>query len=184
MQLLHGNVVSNTYTLNLAYGTGIVVPGTGILLNNEMDDFSAKPGVPNSYGLIGGLANAIEAGKRPLSSMTPTIVFKDGKTLLVTGSPGGSRIITAVLQVISNIIDHGMNVAAATAAPRFHHQWRPDALFIEPGFSADTVRILRRKGQVVRSSRLMGSTQSIMVMPDGLAGASDPRRRGALTAGN
>ena len=179
----HGNVVSNTYTLNLAYGTGIVVPGTGILLNNEMDDFSAKPGVPNSYGLIGGVANAIEAGKRPLSSMTPTIVFKDGKPLLVTGSPGGSRIITTVLQVISNIIDHGMNVAAATAAPRFHHQWRPDALFIEPGFSADTVELLKRKGQVVRSSRPMGSTQSIMAMPDGLTGASDPRRRGALTAG-
>ena len=179
----HGNVVSNTYTLNLAYGTGIVVPGTGILLNNEMDDFSAKLGVPNSYGLIGGVANAIEAGKRPLSSMTPTIVFKDGKPLLVTGSPGGSRIITAVLQVISNIIDHGMNVAAATAAPRFHHQWRPDALFIEPGFSADTVELLKRKGQVVRSSRPMGSTQSIMAMPDGLTGASDPRRRGALTAG-
>lgn len=179
----HGNVVSNTYTLNLAYGTGIVVPGTGILLNNEMDDFSAKPGVPNSYGLIGGAANAIEPGKRPLSSMTPTIVFKDGKPLLATGSPGGSRIITTVLQVISNVIDHGMNVAAATAAPRFHHQWRPDALFTEPGFSPDTLELLNLKGQVVRSSRPMGSTQSIMILPTGLTGASDPRRRGALTEG-
>lgn len=179
----HGNVVSNTYTLNLAYGSGIVVPGTGILLNNEMDDFSAKPGVPNSYGLIGGMANGIEPGKRPLSSMTPTIVFENGRPFFATGSPGGSRIITTVLQVISNIIDHKMNIAAATSAPRFHHQWRPDFLFLEPGFSVDTIQLLRRKGQIVRVSRPMGSTQSIMISPIGLMGASDPRRRGALTAG-
>lgn len=178
-----GNVVTNTYTLNLAYGSGIVVPGTGILLNNEMDDFSAKPGVPNSYGLVGGAANAVEPGKRPLSSMTPTIIFEDGKPLLATGSPGGSRIITAVLQIILNVIDYKMNVAEATVAARFHHQWRPDFLFLEPGFSVETIELLRRKGQVVRPSRAMGSTQSIMTLPVGLAGASDPRRRGALTAG-
>ncbi len=178
-----GNVVSNTYTLNLAYGTGIVAAGTGILLNNEMDDFSAKPGVANSYGLIGGEANAIEPGKRPLSSMTPTIVFQDGKPLLATGSPGGSRIITTVLQVISNVIDHRMNIAAATAAPRFHHQWRPDFLRLETGFSADTLKILKKRGHVMRMSWPMGSTQSIMLMPKGMAGASDPRRRDALTLG-
>lgn len=179
----HGNIVSNTYTLNLAYGSGIVVPGTGILLNNEMDDFSAKPGVPNSYGLVGGVANAIEPGKRPLSSMTPTIVFENGKPLFVTGSPGGSRIITTVLQIVLNVIDHRMNIAAATVAPRFHHQWRPDLLFLEPGFSLDTIRLLRRKGQFVRLSRPMGSTQSIMLTSNGISGASDPRRLGALTAG-
>ena len=146
-----------------------------------MDDFSAKPGVPNLHGLIGGVANAIEAGKRPLSSMTPTIVFKDGKPLFVTGAPGGSRIITTVLQVISNIIDHGMNVAV-TAAPRFHHQWRPDALFIEPGFSADTVELLKRKGQVVRSSRQWEHSIDCGCMPDGLT-VHQPTSRGALTAG-
>jgi gamma-glutamyltranspeptidase/glutathione hydrolase len=178
-----GNVVSNTYTLNLAYGNGIVAAGTGILLNNEMDDFSAKPGVANSYGLIGGEANAIEPGKRPLSSMTPTIVFQDGKPLLVTGSPGGSQIITTVLQVISNVIDHRMNIAAATAAPRFHHQWRPDFLRLETGFSADTLKILKKRGHAMLMSWPMGSTQSIMLTPKGLAGSSDPRRRGALTLG-
>ncbi len=179
-----GNVVSNTYTINLAYGSGIVAAGTGILLNNEMDDFSAKPGVANSFGLIGGEANAIEPGKRPLSSMTPTIVFKDGKPLLATGSPGGSRIITTVLQVVSNVIDHKMNVAGATAAPRFHHQWRPDVLRLEPGFSLDTTRLLRKRGHVMKPSGPMGSTQSILLSPAGLQGASDPRRSGALTLGH
>ena len=122
-----GNAVSNTYTLNFSFGTGLVAEGTGILLNNEMDDFSAKPGVPNAYGLIGGDANAVEPGKRPLSSMSPTIVLKDG-SVLVTGSPGGSRIITTVLQIVMNVIDHGMNIAEASAAPRMHHQWLPDEL--------------------------------------------------------
>ena len=121
-----GNAVSNTYTINFNYGSGLVADGTGVLMNNEMDDFSAKPGTPNGFGLIGGDANAIQAGKRPLSSMTPTIVLKDGKVWLVTGSPGGARIITTVLQVVMNMIDHGMNVAEASAAPRVHHQWLPD----------------------------------------------------------
>ena len=124
-----GNAVSNTYTLNFSYGVGMVADGTGILLNNELDDFAAKPGVPNAYGLIGGDANAPGPGKRPLSSMTPTIVLKDGKPFLVTGSPGGSRIITTVLQVISNVIDRGMTIAEAVAAPRLHHQWSPDEVF-------------------------------------------------------
>ena len=116
-----GNVVSNTYTLNLSYGSGIVAAGTGILLNNEMADFASKPGVPNAFGLLGGDANAIAGGKRPLSSMSPTIVLKDGAFFLATGSPGGSRIITTVVQILSNAIDHRMNVADATAAPRVHH---------------------------------------------------------------
>ena len=180
----HGNAVSNTYTLNFAFGSRIVVRGTGIVLNNEMDDFSAKPGVPNAFGLIGGAANAVAAGKRPLSSMTPTLVFKDDKPVLVTGSPGGSRIITTVLQVISNVIDHGMDIAAATAAPRMHHQWRPDRLYLEPGIGAGTIAELKRKGFDVRESGKIGSTQSIRRLPDGtLAGASDPRRAGALTLG-
>ena len=130
-----GNAVANTYTLNFSYGTGMVADGTGILLNNELDDFSAKPGVPNAYGLIGGDANAVEARKRPLSSMSPTLVLKDGQPFLVTGSPGGSRIITTTLQMIMNVIDHGMNVAEATHAPRIHHQWLPDELRVEEGLS-------------------------------------------------
>ena len=117
-----GNAVSNTYTLNFSYGSGMVAKGTGILLNNEMDDFSAKPGTPNGYGLVGGDANAVEGNKRPLSSMSPTIVMKDGKPFIVTGSPGGSRIITTTMQIIMNVIDHKLNIAEATAAPRIHHQ--------------------------------------------------------------
>lgn len=178
-----GNAVANTYTLNFSYGTGLVADGTGILLNNELDDFSAKPGVPNAYGLIGGDANAVEAGKRPLSSMSPTLVLKEGKPFLVTGSPGGSRIITTTLQMIMNVIDHGMNVAEATHAPRIHHQWLPDELRVEEGLSPDTVGLLEQRGQKVVVKNAMGSTQSIMVTEDGLYGASDPRRAGALTLG-
>jgi gamma-glutamyltranspeptidase/glutathione hydrolase len=179
-----GNAVANTYTINFSYGNGLVAEGTGILLNNEMDDFSAKPGVPNAYGLIGGDANAVEPGKRPLSSMSPTIVLKDGKAFLVTGSPGGSRIITTVLQVIMNVVDHGMNVAEATVAPRVHHQWLPDVLRVEEGVSPDTVRLLEERGHTVSLQPVMGSTQSIMVGAEGaLFGASDPRTPAALTAG-
>jgi gamma-glutamyltranspeptidase/glutathione hydrolase len=178
-----GNAVANTYTINFGYGTGLVAGGTGILLNNELDDFSAKPGVPNAYGLVGGDANAVEARKRPLSSMSPTLVLEDGRPFLVTGSPGGSRIITTTLQVIMNVIDHGMNIAEATAAPRIHHQWLPDELRVEEGISPDTVRLLEQKGHSVALQPAMGSTQSIMVTGDGLFGSSDPRRPGALTLG-
>ncbi len=178
-----GNVVATTYTLNLDYGSGITAAGTGVLLNNEMDDFSAKPGVPNAFGLIGGEANAVGPGKRPLSSMTPTLVFKDGQPLLVTGSPGGSRIITTVLQLVMNVIDHGMNIAEATIAPRIHHQWLPDELRVEEGLSPDTLRLLEALGHKVAVKDTMGSTQSIVRMPWGLYGYSDTRRRGALTAG-
>ncbi|MDX1656507.1 MAG: gamma-glutamyltransferase, partial [Candidatus Competibacteraceae bacterium] len=178
-----GNVVSTTYTINFSYGTGIVAEGTGILLNNEMDDFSAKPGVPNAYGLIGGEANAIEPRKRPLSSMTPTVVFQDGKPFLVTGSPGGSRIITTVLQIIMNVIDHQMNIAEATLARRVHHQWLPDELRVEQGLSPDTLALLKSLGHTINVLPAMGSTQSIVNREGGLYGFSDTRRAGALTLG-
>ncbi len=178
-----GNIVSNTYTLNFSYGTGLTVPGTGILLNNEMDDFSAKPGVPNAYGLIGGEFNAIEPEKRMLSSMTPTIVLKNGEPFLATGSPGGSRIITTTLQLIMNIIDHQMNIAEATNASRIHHQWEPDRLRVESSLNDDTIRLLRLMGHEIVEGNAMGSTQSIMKIDNIYHGASDPRRPNALTLG-
>ena len=178
-----GNVVVQTYTLNFSFGSGIVAKGTGILMNNEMSDFSAKPGVPNAFGLLGGEANAVEPGKRPLSSMTPTLVFKDGKPYFATGSPGGSRIITTVLQVIMNIIDHDMNVAEATHAPRIHHQWYPEVLYIEKGIGLDTQNLLRAKNHTVKYRNAMGSSQTIMLRDGLLFGSSDPRRPDAATLG-
>ncbi|MBS0301591.1 MAG: gamma-glutamyltransferase, partial [Proteobacteria bacterium] len=178
-----GNMVAVTYTLNTNFGSGIVAPGTGIMLNNEMDDFSAKPGVPNAYGVIGGDANAVAAGKRPLSSMTPTFVLKDGKPWLVTGSPGGPRIITTVLEQIVNGIDFGMNPAEAASQLRFHHQWTPDELRIEKGFSTDTIRLLKDKGQNVVIKPTMGRTQTIQVHGNELWGYSDPRNPDGKTLG-
>ncbi|NJO94548.1 MAG: gamma-glutamyltransferase [Hydrococcus sp. RM1_1_31] len=179
----YGNAVSNTYTLNFSYGTGITVPGTGILLNNEMDDFTAKVGAQNAFRLVGGEANAIAPEKRMLSSMTPTIVLKDGKPFLVTGSPGGSRIITTVLQIIMNVIDHQMNIAEATNAVRVHHQWFPDELQIEKDLNGDTIQLLKEKGHKIIFGRAVGSTQSIMSVNGLFYGASDPRKTGALTLG-
>ncbi|MES3675989.1 gamma-glutamyltransferase [Halomonas elongata] len=171
-----GLAVSNTYTINFSYGSGIAVEGAGFLLNNEMDDFSAKPGVPNAYGLIGGEANKIEPGKRMLSSMTPTIVKRDGKNFLITGSPGGSRIITTTLQVLMNVIDHDMNIQSAVSAPRIHHQWLPDEIRIEAGISPDTLELLEDKGHTISQQAAMGAAQSIMI-DDGLFfGGADPRR--------
>ncbi|NNF34261.1 MAG: gamma-glutamyltransferase [Saprospiraceae bacterium] len=178
-----GNVVSNTYTLNFSYGNGIVAKGTGILLNNEMGDFSAKPGTPNAFGLIGGEANSIQPGKRPLSSMTPTLVFKNKKPYLATGSPGGSRIITTVLQIILNVIDHDMNIAEASHAVRIHHQWLPDVLYAEKGLSHDTKQLLAQKGHIILQRSVMGSTQSIMLKDGYILGASDPRRPDGGTLG-
>ena len=178
-----GNAVAVTYTLNTNFGSGIVAKGTGIMLNNEMDDFSAKPGVANAYGLVGGEANAVAAGKRPLSSMTPTLVLKDGKPTLVTGSPGGARIITTVLQTVVNTIDFGMNPAEAAATPRFHHQWTPDELRIEKGFSADTLALLRQWGHNVAVKPSMGRTQTIQIRDGMLYGASDPRNPDGQTLG-
>jgi len=172
-----GNAVSNTYTINFSYGSGITVTGAGFLLNNEMDDFSAKPGEPNAYGLIGGEANKVEPGKRMLSSMSPTIVRRDGRNYLVTGSPGGSRIITTTLQVLLNVIDHGMNIQSAVSAPRIHHQWLPDEIRIEQGISPDTVRLLEDKGHTVVTGSAMGAIQSILIDSEGtLYGGADPRR--------
>lgn len=178
-----GNAVSLTTTLNFSYGSGIVVPGAGFLLNNEMDDFSSKPGVPNAFGLLGGDANAIEGGKRPLSSMTPTIVLRDGRPYLVTGSPGGSRIITVVLQIIVNVIDHGMNIADAVVAPRMHHQWQPDILQVEPGFSPDTLSLLEARGHKLGRGRVMGAGESILYDGGIFYGAADPRRPFSGAAG-
>jgi len=178
-----GNVVSNTYTLNFPYGTGISVPGTGILLNNEMDDFSAKPGTPNAYGLIGNEYNAIEPEKRMLSSMTPTIVLKDGKPFLVTGSPGGSRIITTVLQILTNTIDYNMDIAKATTAPRIHNQWLPDKLYVEKGISPEKREKLNGMGHNVEETRSLGSAHSITKIGNYYFGFSDPRRAGSVAAG-
>ncbi|MGP1831595.1 gamma-glutamyltransferase [Shewanella frigidimarina] len=178
-----GNAVANTYTLNFSYGSGLVAKGTGILLNNEMDDFSAKPGTPNGYGLIGGDANAVEGNKRPLSSMSPTMVMKDGKPFIVTGSPGGSRIINITLQMIMNVIDHNLNIAEATAAARMHHQWLPDFIWVEHTLNRDTISLLEAKGHKVKVQESIGSTQSIMMTEQGLFGASDPRRAGSAAIG-
>jgi gamma-glutamyltranspeptidase/glutathione hydrolase len=178
-----GNAVSNTYTLNFSYGVGLVAEGTGVLLNNELDDFTAAPGASNAYGLVGFEANLPGPGKRPLSSMSPTIVLKDGKPVLVTGSPGGSRIISAVLQVIVNVLDYGMDVASAVAAPRLHHQWLPDEVRIERGFAAETLAALRAKGHRVVEPLGQTSANSIAVTENGLLGAPDPRSRGADAAG-
>jgi gamma-glutamyltranspeptidase / glutathione hydrolase len=178
-----GNAVSNTYTLNFSYGLGLVADGTGVLLNNELDDFTAAPGASNAYGLVGFEANLPGPGKRPLSSMSPTIVLKDNKPVLVTGSPGGSLIISAVLQVIVNVIDYGMDVAAAVAAPRLHHQWLPDEVRVERGFAEDTLAALRAKGHRVVEPLGQTSANSIAVTDNGLLGAPDPRTRGAAAAG-
>jgi gamma-glutamyltranspeptidase/glutathione hydrolase len=179
----NGNAVANTYTLNFNYGLGLVADGTGVLLNNELDDFTAKPGTPNAFGLVGGPTNAPAPGKRPLSSMTPAIVLKDGKPFLVTGSPGGSRISNAVLQVIMNAVDFHMSVAAAVEAPRVHHQWLPDEAVIEPDVAADTVRELAARGhRIVRQPRI-GAASTILVTPQGLTGVADPRMPGGLAAG-
>ena len=178
-----GNAVANTYTLNFSYGVGLVAEGTGILLNNELDDFAVKPEAPNAYGLIGFEANAPGPGKRPLSSMAPTIVLKEGKPFLVTGSPGGSRIITAVLQVIVNVIDRGMDIASAVAAPRVHDQWLPDQVYAEPALSPDLAAALQARGDKVVAQRPFTSANSIMITPTGIVGAADPRSRGGLAAG-
>lgn len=177
-----GNAVANTYTINFAFGSGYSVDGAGFLLNNEMDDFAAKPGVPNAYGLIGGDANAVEPKKRPLSSMTPTIVLKDGEPFIATGSPGGSTIITVVMQILLNTLEFDMNIAEATAAPRIHHQWLPDNVITEEGISPDTLRLLEERGFVLPRDedgslkhRILGRTNSIMRRDGYLFGAADSR---------
>ncbi len=172
-----GNAVSVTYTINASYGSAAAVDGAGFLLNNEMDDFSIKPGVPNIYGLVGGDANAIEPNKRPLSSMSPTIILKDGKLFMVVGSPGGARIITTVLQVISNVIDHKMNISEAVSAPRFHMQWLPDEIRIEKfGMTKDTIKALENKGYKIVELPDMGDVNAILIDNGIFYGTMDPRK--------
>jgi gamma-glutamyltranspeptidase/glutathione hydrolase len=178
-----GNAVANTYTLNLRYGTGLVADGTGVLLNNELDDFAAKPGAPNAFGLTGGAANAPASGKKPLSSMAPTFVMKGRDLVLVTGSPGGSRIITIVANVIVNVIDYRMSLADAVAAPRIHHQWMPDEVRVEPDILADMIFVLERRGNKVTQGAPWGSANSILVTQKNLQGVADPRSRGAKAEG-
>jgi gamma-glutamyltranspeptidase/glutathione hydrolase len=172
-----GNAVAVTYTLNGGFGNGITVPGLGFLLNNEMDDFASKPGQPNLFGLVQGEANAIGPGRRPVSSMVPTIILRDDKLFMTAGAPGGSRIPTAVLQVILNVLDFGMNVQDAVDAPRFHHQWLPDRLSLEPGISPDTVALLKARGYDVDYSPGVVLAQVAAIVSDGgwLQGASDGR---------
>ena len=178
-----GNAVSLTYTLNFSYGSGYSVDGAGFLLNNEMDDFSAKPNTPNGYGLLGGDANKIEPRKRPLSSMTPLFVIKDGQVILATGSPGGSTIITSVLQVALNVMEWEMNLAEATHRGRIHHQWLPDHVTIEPAINADTVKLLQDMGHVFPETEtgeirktILGRVNSVGRETSGyIAGAADPR---------
>jgi gamma-glutamyltranspeptidase / glutathione hydrolase len=186
-----GNAVGNTYTINGGYGSGVTIPGTGILLNNEMDDFTAKIGVKNMFGLLQGPANAIGPRKRPLSSMTPALVFRDGKLLLVTGSPGGPTIINTVLQVISNVVDHGMPVMQAVEAPRIHHQWMPDVLTYERyGISKDTAALLTAKGHTLKErvsyeGAYQGDAETVFVDPKTNVrhGAADPRKPDSLAVG-
>ena len=179
-----GNAVALTYTLNFSFGNGIAVPGAGFLLNNEMTDFSAAPGAPDAFGLITSAANAIEPGKRPLSAMTPTIVLNNGQPVLVTGSPGGSRIINAVLQTVVNVLTFDNNVAEAVHQPRIHHQWLPDQLRVEEGLSPDTLAVLRAWGHPLTAGPAMGGVQSIAWDGDTFYGAADPRRpdAGAVAA--
>ncbi|PAF53317.1 gamma-glutamyltransferase [Helicobacter sp. 13S00482-2] len=174
-----GNAVSVTYTINASYGSAAAVDGAGFLLNNEMDDFSIKPGTPNLYGLVGGDANAIEPNKRPLSSMSPTIVLKDGKLFMVVGSPGGARIITTVLQVISNVIDHKMDISEAISAPRFHMQWLPDEIRIEKyGMSEDVKDNLEKMGYKIVTKPVMGDVNAIVIdfKNHTMYGSGDPRK--------
>ncbi len=182
-----GNIVSNTYTINGWFGSGATVRGAGFLLNNEMDDFAAKPGTPNAYGLIQGEANAVAAGKRPLSSMTPTLVLKDGKLYFGIGSPGGPTVINQMLQIILNVIDHGMNIQQAINAPRLHHQWQPDAVVYEPyGIAKDVIEALKAKGhQFADRQFYLGDVQGVMIDTKSgeRLGACDPRGPGGRAWG-
>jgi gamma-glutamyltranspeptidase/glutathione hydrolase len=179
-----GNIAIVTYTLNGGYGSKVTATGLGFLLNNEMDDFAPKPGEANMYGLIQGEANAIAPRKTPLSSMTPTIVLRDGKPFLVLGSPGGPTIINTVLEVLVNVMDFGMNVQDAVNWPRFHHQWLPDELRMEPGYSPDTIALLERRGYTVKRTDAQGRPYSqgevaAIRFADGwMEGAADPRTEG------
>jgi gamma-glutamyltranspeptidase/glutathione hydrolase len=170
-----GNVVAVTYTLNGSFGSGVTATGLGFLLNNEMDDFAAKPGQPNAYGLVQGEGNTVQPRKRPLSSMTPTIVLRNGKFYMALGSPGGPTIINTVLQVLVNVLDFGMNIQDAVDWPRIHHQWLPDELRMEAGFSPDTIDLLKARGHQIRTVNSQGEVAAILFDGQWLHGAADPR---------
>ena len=179
-----GNAVAVTYTINGSFGAAVIAPGTGFFLNNEMDDFTVKPGTPNLYGLVQGEANAIVPGKRPLSSMAPTLIEKDGRIFLVLGSPGGSRIITTVLETIMNILDYGMGPQQAVDAPRLHDQWLPDEVFYErAGLTPDTVAELSGIGYKLVEQRPWGAVELIEIANGRLYGVSDPRRPAGAAVG-
>jgi gamma-glutamyltranspeptidase / glutathione hydrolase len=173
-----GNIVALTYTINGGYGDGVTVAGLGFLLNNEMDDFAAKPGQPNMFGLVQGEANAIAPRKRPLSSMTPTIVLREGKPFLVLGAPGGARIISGVTQVLLNVLDFGMTVQEAVDQPRLHHQWKPDKLYLEKGFSPDTKALLQKMGYTLEETASVASVEAIVIDAGWLQGAQNGRSAG------
>jgi gamma-glutamyltranspeptidase/glutathione hydrolase len=175
-----GNAVAVTYTLNGSYGNGITVPGLGFLLNNEMDDFVAKPGAPNMFGMVGGDANAIEPGKRPVSSMTPTIITKNGKLFMVVGAPGGSRITTGVMQVILDVLDFGMNPQEAVDLPRFHQQWKPDYLYLESGFSEATREALKKMGYQLKPIDGVARVEAIVDKNGTLEGGTESRLHGKV----
>src|SRR5580700_8082706 len=173
-----GNAVAVTYTLNGTFGSGVTATGLGFLLNNEMDDFAAKPGEPKAYGLVQGEANAIQPHKRPLSSMTPTSVTRDGHLDMVLGTPGGPTIINSVLEVLLNVVDFGMNIQDAVNWPRIHHQWLPDQLLLERGISPDTVALLKARGHQVKMVNAIGEVAAIQARDGWLEGAADPRTAG------
>ncbi|MFT4888131.1 MAG: gamma-glutamyltranspeptidase/glutathione hydrolase [Pseudohongiellaceae bacterium] len=181
-----GNMVGNTYTLMFTFGSGVVIEGTGILMNNNMGNFTLRADIPDAFGLMGSENNLIRPNRRPVSSMSPVFVSKDGKPFLITGTPGGSKIISANMQMVLNVLEYGMNIADAAVAPRIHHQWQPDVLEIESGISPDTVSLLIKKGQNINFSKRsagMGSLQSVMWEDGMFYGYSDPRRPGAKAVG-
>lgn len=181
-----GNMVGNTYTLMYSFGSGVVIEGTGILMNNNMGNFILRPDIPDAFGLMGSENNIISPNRRPVSSMSPVFVSKDGKPYFITGTPGGSKIISANMQMVLNVLEYGMNIADASVAPRIHHQWQPDVLQIESGISPDTVSLLIEKGHNINFSQRsagMGSLQTVMWKDDLFYGYSDPRRPGAKAVG-
>ncbi|MDG1020856.1 MAG: gamma-glutamyltransferase [Emcibacteraceae bacterium] len=181
-----GNMVGNTYTLMFSFGSGVVIEGTGILMNNNMGNFTLRPDIPDAFGLLGSENNMINAFRRPVSSMSPVLVSKDGNPYFMTGSPGGSKIISANMQMVLNVLEYGMNIGDAAVVPRIHHQWYPEELLLESGISPDTIKLLRKKGHKInftRNSSVMGSLQTVMSKDGQFYGYSDPRRPGAGAVG-
>jgi len=176
-----GNAVACSLTINTSFGSKILVRATGIILNNEMDDFSISPGVPNSYGLVGGQANSIEPKKRPLSSMTPTIILEEDRPILIVGASGGPRIISATLQTILNVLDFHMPIKEAVGAPRIHHQWKPNTLMVERDISQDVRASLRRRGHRIKERRAVGIVQGILAGQGSVSGSADPRKMRKLS---